>query len=183
MKTLSNILFGAFIGMLLGIFFGFVFDSFYTKKSEKANKAKMQMVLFGAIGLIVGGKISSVLEEEKKSNLEKIEQLKKITFTINCKYCNLDFQHIMLVEEDVKFCPSCLSKITYEFMIKYNEIDKLMDGINDLKRNSAKINRLQKMRTIVLELFKYEEYDFPIEYKKPSKLVAEIESQITLLNT
>ncbi|WP_299764595.1 hypothetical protein [uncultured Dokdonia sp.] len=182
MKNLKYPLTGAIVGLVLGVFFGFIFDSFYTKKSELENKQRIQVILFGSIGVVGGLIIGSKVAAEEQENINKEIEYNNSIVTKNCLWCKSIFEYSKLEYSNKNYCNTCIRVISKDYIIKIQEIQKLLIGINELKRNSAILKRLEKMNTIANELMIYENVDLEMISKKPSEILEMVGEYQKLVN-
>jgi uncharacterized membrane-anchored protein YhcB (DUF1043 family) len=175
MKLISYSVIGALIGLIFGVFIGFGFDSFYTKKSERQTKQTIQVYLFGGIGLLVGILIGSKIAMDEIETKEKQIAYQKSLVEEICNYCSQKFQYSTLEFSAKAYCDTCINNIRLDYSTKCKEINKLLDGIELLKRQSAISNRLDKAKTIAESLSGYEQINLEFLSIKPSEIIKSIE--------
>jgi uncharacterized membrane-anchored protein YhcB (DUF1043 family) len=187
MKNFQYPIIGGFIGLIAGVFFGLVFDSFYTKKSQLETKQTIQPYIFGAIGAIVGISLGlKVAEEENKAKQKQLEEKRRIAaykeevrvnqikyqnslVETKCNFCDVNFKYSTLKFTDKKYCDSCISKIKNDYILKCKEINRIVLGIEQLKRHSAINARLDKVKEIAEGMAIYENVELDFISKKPSE--------------
>ena len=171
MKKLSYCLIGAFIGLLLGMFFGLMLGSEITKKSQREAKAKIQMVIFGAVGTVIGFSFGAKLAQEDAEIKRKEEAYRQSLRESKCLYCNNSFQYSILDVKEKRYCDPCFNRIYYDYTTQCREINKIAEGIELLKRKHAIRNRLTKINAIAEDLLIYEDVDLHFITKKPSEII------------
>ncbi|NER18599.1 hypothetical protein [Spongiivirga citrea] len=173
-KKIKYFFLGAFVGLLVGMVFGFLYNSFYTKKSERFEIATIQAFIFRGVGIVIGGsfglKIGDEEIEEESKHLKYIKSLKNEV----CLFCKEDFQFSTQDFGDKKYCSSCSNKIGIDYVSKVKQINILAKGIDDLKRKSAKIKRLNKIELLAEEMLVYDDVALNIIAKKPSEILKSV---------
>jgi uncharacterized membrane-anchored protein YhcB (DUF1043 family) len=174
-KYITNSFLGGLIGLVAGAFLGFAFDSFYTKKSQLATKQTLQVVLFGSIGAVAGAaigfKIASEDEEKKRKEIAYQKSLVKFT----CSYCEQDFYFSSLESTSQKYCNNCISNLRNTYIEKCKEVNSLLTGVEELKRQSAIHARLDKAQQILENIKHYDAINLEFVTIKPSDLLKTIE--------
>ncbi len=174
MKHILYFIFGGVTGLIIGVIFGFLFDTVYAKKSELETKQKIQVVIFGGLGTIAGASLGIKIASEEKEKRKRELDYKKSLIETKCNFCNENFQYSSLKFTSKKYCDYCISKIKDEYISKCLEINSIVKGIEDLKRNSAINKRLDRAHEIAENLKPYENIDLDFIVKKPSKIIESI---------
>ncbi|WP_140485470.1 hypothetical protein [Flavobacterium sp. GSA192] len=174
-KYISYPIIGGVLGCILGGFFGFVFDSFYTKKNDLEQKQKYQAIIFSIMGGVGGVLLGlKVAEEEVKNEKEKriFEESLKIS---KCNFCNTNFEYSFLYYDEKKYCDNCISKIKKDYILKCTQINSCVNKIEELKKISAILKRLDKVDLIAMSMMDYEDVDLEFITKKPSEILKSTE--------
>jgi hypothetical protein len=165
---------GGLFGLLVGGIFGLMFDSFYTEKSQLVTKQYIQVILFGCIGTIAGAGIGFKIASEEQGRKKKEIEYKKSLVTKACAYCSQEFQYSTLEFTDQKYCNSCINSIRKDYVAKCKEINRIVDGIDKLKRHSTIHVRLDKVQQIAESMKHYEQTNLDFITKKPSEILRSI---------
>ncbi len=174
MRHIGYAIIGGLIGLVAGIVFGFVFDSFYTKKSERETKQTMQIVIFGGIGLVGGAVLGfKVANDEEREKQKKAAYLKSLVETA-CKFCKSSFNYSNFDYATKSYCDECILTIKADYIDKCSQINKIVNGIETLKRINAINIRLDKAESIAMTLNKYESVNLDFIVKKPSLILKSI---------
>ena len=171
MKHILYLIFGGVIGLIIGVIFGFLFDTAYTKKSELETKQKIQVVIFGGLGTIVGASLGIKIASEEKEKRKRELNYQKSLIETKCNFCDENFQYSSLQFTSKKYCDSCISKIKQDYISKCLEINSIVKGIEELKRHSAIHKRLDRVAEITKSLEPYENIDLDFISKKPSEIL------------
>lgn len=118
MKFILYIVVGIVLGGIGGMFFGFVYNSAYTKKSQQDIRIAVQVPVFGILGAlagaIVGGRIGA--EDGKKNGTSQIDykQMRKDLLeprTVTaCLKCKIGIGYNPLKETKPALCRKCASE-------------------------------------------------------------------------
>lgn len=175
MKHFQYSMIGGLIGLIVGAFFGLVFDSFYTKKSELKIKQTLQAYVFGGIGTIAGISLGLKLAaEDKEIKQEKLKYQQSLV-EAECHFCRRIFQYSTLKFKKKEYCDNCISTIKNDYILKCKEINRIVSGIDQLKRHSAINSRLDKVKQIAESMESYENIELNFITKKPSAILKSIE--------
>lgn len=193
MKHFQYSIIGGIIGLIAGALFGLVFDSFYTKKSQLETKQTLQVYIFGGVGVLagitLGIKISDEEEVIKQKQLDEQkrktayeEQLRKkqieyqeSLIETKCSFCEEIFKYSNSQFIEKKYCDSCILKIKNDYSQKCQEINKIVSGIEQLKRHSAINARLDRVKEIAENMIQYENVELDFISKKPSAILKSVE--------
>src|SRR4051812_33333897 len=134
MRHLQYALIGGIIGIIAGTFFGLVFDSFYTKKSQLIKRQTLQVYIFGGIGTIAGVSLGLKLATDDEEIERKKLEYQKSLIEAKCKFCGYSFQYSTLQFIKKEYCDNCILKIKNDYSVKCKEINKIVSGIEQLKR-------------------------------------------------
>src|SRR5688572_25728277 len=167
-------IYGGILGLVIGAFFGFVFDSFYTKRSQLNTKQTLQAFIFGGIASVIGISIGLKVASEEQNKKQKDLEYQSSLVQANCNFCRLDFQYSTLHFASKKYCDSCVNNIKVDYISKCEQVDNVIDDIGKLKRGSAIIARLDKIKGIAESMQIYEDVDLEFISTKPSEILENI---------
>lgn len=174
MRHFAYVIIGGLVGLMIGTVFGFVFDSFYTKKSILETKQTIQAVIFGGIGVIGGAAIGFKIADEIEDEILKKKEYAKSLIDTSCEFCHGSFKYSTLEYKTKSYCDRCILTIKYDYIDKCKQINKIVAGIEELKMPHAIKNRLDKTENIAMSLTKYETVNLDFITKKPSQILKSI---------
>lgn len=167
-SLLYSLLFGA-VGGLIGYFLiGTIFEMAVTKKSERETKARVQMPIFGVIG-VIGGLIIGWKAGENDSSIgghygrnstqTSAATVSQSRYVTACKMCKKGVGYAP-DSKMPELCASCAEELirASDELLKINK--RMNQEISKLYRKDAKIRRLNGIILAAERVLLFEELGF-----------------------